>query len=49
MKKSYWSGFLCGVLCTVVFAFIGVTAFQFAINHASQDEISIQSTREYKL
>ncbi len=44
MKKSYWSGFLCGVLCTVVFAFIGVTAFQFAINHASQDEISIQST-----
>lgn len=44
MKKTYWSGFLCGILCAVVCAFLGVTAFQLAINHASKDEVSIQST-----
>lgn len=33
MKKSYWSGFLSGILCTVLCIFIGVNAYRFAINH----------------
>lgn len=36
MKKSYWSGFLSGVLCTVLVAFLAVNAYQFALNRSAQ-------------
>lgn len=38
MKKSYWSGFLCGVLCTVLFALVGVNVHQFAVNRSAANE-----------
>ncbi|MDK2807860.1 MAG: carboxyl-terminal processing protease [Clostridiales bacterium] len=34
MKKTYWAGFLSGVLCTMLLAFIGINVYQFRVNHA---------------
>ncbi|MFA9465312.1 MAG: S41 family peptidase [Velocimicrobium sp.] len=52
MKKSYWSGFLSGVLCTILCFILGVNGYQIVINrtaqHSTDDTKSTTESTETK-